>query len=681
MKKLLIAILAASVLAVGTQSGNDLFQKALLMERTEGNLPEAIKLYQRIVDKYAGDRKLAAQALMQMAQCYEKLGQAEARKTYERLVRDYADQRELAADARLRLAALQAESKTRPEMSVRRVWVGREVDNEGQVSPDGHFLSFTDWETGDLAIHDLATGQNRRITSKGSWAASPEWAELSVVSPDSKQIGYTWYNRNGSYDLRVIGIDGSKPRVLYTNKEQLFHISPEAWTPDGKHILAEIVRSSGNREMVLIGIGDGSVQVVKYPGGAFSPDGRFIAYGRTGGISLFEVETGRELPLIQEPAGHTVLGWAPDGRRILFASDRSGSRDAWLIAVSDGKAQGPPELVKKDFSGLTMGFTRSGAFYYVVPNTVRDVRIAELDPASGKVISPPQPASRRWIGITLAPDWSPDGKFLAYICERSLLMTSPLNPTMVVRSTETGEERELNPKLKKVGYSRLRWTPDGKSIIVAAFESGSNDLKLLRVDAQTGEATLFMPLTLGERGGVPRFDLSPDGKAIFHLVPDTENMNQSSLLVRDLQTGQETALIRQKSVYSVSVSPDGQWLILGAEDEKSQVLLVMPATGGDTRELVRIDAEEANYRVEPFWTPDGRHIIFVKGARGRSTRDVQVWQVSAEGGEPQRLGLTIDELWWLRLHPDGRRFAFGTWEQKFELWVMENFLPARNAAR
>ena len=95
MKKLLsIAILAASVLAAGTQSGNDLFQKALIMERTEGNLQEAIKLYQQIVDKFSADHKLAAQALLQMGGCYETLGQAGARKAYEQIVSEYADQAE-----------------------------------------------------------------------------------------------------------------------------------------------------------------------------------------------------------------------------------------------------------------------------------------------------------------------------------------------------------------------------------------------------------------------------------------------------------------------------------------------------------------------------------------------------------------------------------------------------------
>ena len=80
----MLVLLGGAVLA---QTGNDLFQQALVKERTEGNLPEAIKLYQTIVQKYSSDRKLAAKALFQIGQAYEKLGNAEARSAYGRSIR------------------------------------------------------------------------------------------------------------------------------------------------------------------------------------------------------------------------------------------------------------------------------------------------------------------------------------------------------------------------------------------------------------------------------------------------------------------------------------------------------------------------------------------------------------------------------------------------------------------
>lgn len=50
----------------------------------------------------------------------------------------------------------------------------------GEISPDGRYLSFWDWRTGDLAVRDLQTGQDRRLTSEGTegkeGAAVSQWA-------------------------------------------------------------------------------------------------------------------------------------------------------------------------------------------------------------------------------------------------------------------------------------------------------------------------------------------------------------------------------------------------------------------------------------------------------------------------------------------------------------------------
>ena len=45
------------------------------------------------------------------------------------------------------------------------------------ISPDGRFLTYTDWSTGDLALQDLKTGEKRHLTNKGSWEKSSEFAQ------------------------------------------------------------------------------------------------------------------------------------------------------------------------------------------------------------------------------------------------------------------------------------------------------------------------------------------------------------------------------------------------------------------------------------------------------------------------------------------------------------------------
>src|SRR6187200_1834535 len=120
-------LIALLVGAVHAETGNDLFQKALVKQNTEGNMAEAIKIYQTIVQKYGNDHKLAARALNQMAECHQKLGDTEARKIYERVLRDFGDQKEAVTEAQTRLAALQP--VVSPNSTGRQVWSGDSVTN------------------------------------------------------------------------------------------------------------------------------------------------------------------------------------------------------------------------------------------------------------------------------------------------------------------------------------------------------------------------------------------------------------------------------------------------------------------------------------------------------------------------------------------------------------------------
>src|SRR2546428_2825644 len=65
MSKLFMAVWMVAGIA-WAESGQDLFQKALVAERANGKLDEAIKLYQKIAQRFSSDRGLAANALLQM---------------------------------------------------------------------------------------------------------------------------------------------------------------------------------------------------------------------------------------------------------------------------------------------------------------------------------------------------------------------------------------------------------------------------------------------------------------------------------------------------------------------------------------------------------------------------------------------------------------------------------------
>jgi len=673
-------LIIAFLLLIGSVSAQDnkassSLTAAIYEEEVTGNLDKAIELYLDIIKKYPDDRPVAAKTLYHLGLVNEKMGKQKASEYFTRLVNTYPDQTEMVTLAKTKLALLTgtAGGSGSSTLAVKRVWSGADVT--GKVSPDARFISCTDWETGDIAIYDLTTSQNRRLTD----GKIPDAIiECSVPSSDSKSIAYYWED-NGSYELRVISLDGSKPRILQTSGNKVHHYIPIAWSPDSKYLLTEFVNADGSSDMMLVTVADGSPKLLKEKGkglpsdGDFSPDGRYIAWSTKQGISLFELQTGTESLLNKDQSNHSVLGWSPDGKYIMFSSERSGSSDAWLIAVSGGKAMGEPIFVKKDWGFLPMGFTRSGAFYYSVNNNVWDVKIAELDTAGGKHVSALQSAFKH--GNMRGPDWSHDGHFLAGI------VGSEPSQAVIIRSMDTGEERELRVGGWIIEMGSLRWTPDGKAVVALASEAGKGN-NLIRIDVQTGQVTTLMPLPA--LGGWLRFGFSQDGNIIYYLKQDTLDASRSQLVAHDLRSGKETTVTKDPGLYGSTISPDGQKLLIGKsiENGKSQVLLIMSASGGEARELVKIDGDkDVPFWGSASWTTDGPYVVFLKGVKkeGQNYKDIQwqLWSIAAEGGEAIPLGLTITGqlVGPLQVQPDGRHVVIGDVRVNLEVWLMENFLP------
>src|SRR5437764_1024371 len=110
-RTLLIAnwMVGAALLAAAEKTPESMLGAALHQEEVQGDLKGAIAAYQKVVAMPGVSRKTAAEALVRMGQCYEKLGNTESRKAYERVVREYADQKEAVMLARERLTRQPAE--------------------------------------------------------------------------------------------------------------------------------------------------------------------------------------------------------------------------------------------------------------------------------------------------------------------------------------------------------------------------------------------------------------------------------------------------------------------------------------------------------------------------------------------------------------------------------------------
>jgi len=103
-----VILLLSSVSIFPQQSSGQLFEKALYAEEVKGDLPEALSLYQQILDENPDNRQLGAQALLHKGLCYEKLGSEQARQAYRGVISRYGEQAAEVAQARERVSRLDA---------------------------------------------------------------------------------------------------------------------------------------------------------------------------------------------------------------------------------------------------------------------------------------------------------------------------------------------------------------------------------------------------------------------------------------------------------------------------------------------------------------------------------------------------------------------------------------------
>ncbi len=685
---LLCAALSAGYLANQAKDNKAevALQAAIKTETVDGDLRGAIEQYKKIAALPGAGRATVATALLRMGQCHEKLGDAEARTAYERVVREFAEQAEIVAQAKARLSALEpgaAGAREAKGIVVRRLREGPGWGFGGSPSPDGRYFSDMDWKSGNLLVRNLTTGEERFLTkSSEAWS---EYALYSVFSPDGRQLAYTWFNKDGKFEIRTIGLDGSDPRIVIGDMT-VDDVGPVGWSPDGQYILAFIWRNLTIYEIVQVAAKGGSFRVLKTLDGfsprkaSLSPDGRYIVYDRLPtktsqnlDIFLLRVDGGQEIPLVEHEANDTVLGWTPDGKGILFASNRTGSIDSWVIPVADGQPQGAPGLVRKDIGEVTpLGFTRDGSFYYGVQAALSDVFIATLDIEPGKLLSPPAPLARRFVGNNNSPAWSPDGKFLAYVLGR----TPRYKSILCIRSMETGEERDINPAMY---FGWPIWSPDGRTILVSGMKTESRE-GFFFIDPQSGELTPFV-LNEGERF-VQQAAWSPDSKTVF-FRRFSGDLKEGWYIKRDVASGQEVELLHNYPINESAVSPDGQRIVFRSYEKPDITLKTMLVSGGDIREIVRVKIPEYIPGYSGLaWTPDGRFVLyFTARLDPQGVEKTELWRVQVETRECKSFGLAMDRMRNIALHPDGKRIAFDSGMPKIEVWVMENFLPALKVAK
>jgi Tol biopolymer transport system component len=108
---------------------------------------------------------------------------------------------------------------------------------------------------------------------------------------------------------------------------------------------------------------------------------------------------------------------------------------------------------------------------------------------------------------------------------------------------------------------------------------------------------------------------------------------------------------------------------------KDLTIKVIPATGGESRDVVKVGPTDRHSGLA--WSPDSKRLAY--------TSKGSIWVATLNGGTPIEVKTGLDaEAFHMAWSPDGEKIAFsassGGWEEP-ELWLMEDFLPLLKASK
>jgi Tol biopolymer transport system component len=348
-------------------------------------------------------------------------------------------------------------------------------------SPDGKRIAYTTDATA-IDVLDLGTGAVRRAVT------APEGASVfgPSFSPDGATLAYV--RIAGATAELVVGgqvvssgedVFGFAPswlsasELLYTADGRIRRRRLDVQHTDGRHTdvpftaAVTVVPRSQYRQAVrdLGSAGQRGVLGIASP--VASRDGEHIAFRALGGLWLLRVGDPEPERIVADGYFNSDPDFSPDGRSIVYASDRAGAADLWLLDLESRSER----------------------------------RLSALP------------------GAQMTPRFSPDGARIAY--------TDQDGATWVL-DVAGGDARQVTPTLFMPG--RPSWSPDGRTLALAAvkpyskrFREGTSQVLTVDLDAAdpANEGLTYTPpmphasiATRGDDGPV----WSPDGRHLAFVV-------------------------------------------------------------------------------------------------------------------------------------------------------------------
>jgi hypothetical protein len=397
------------------------------------------------------------------------------------------------------------------------------VSDAGKLSP-GEVTQRWPWFLPDGKHFLFAagfSGVNRKAIRLGSLDSSESTKLLEADSAAIYSAGYILFLRGDTlmaqpFDLSNLRLSGeARPVVEHVQNGQLSSLG--AFSASASGLLAY---AAGSAEFELgwfdrTGNRIGSLgEAAQFNRLNFSPDRQNLAVSITTGsnsdIWLSDVTRGLRTRFTFDPATELDAIWSPDGRTIVFASDRKGHLDLYRKPANGSGAEEPlyidnlekrPTSISPDGKFLlyyTNGDPKTGSDLWILPDPLGP-------PGTAKPYSLLQSQSSEQNA-----QFSPDGHWIAYQSNE----TGP-NEIYIAPFPGPGGKRQISTS----GGTQTRWRADGKEIFYIALDQKlmAAEVTIKGGEIQTGEVRpLFGPLLTGNGF---QYDVSADGQRILAITP------------------------------------------------------------------------------------------------------------------------------------------------------------------
>ncbi|HTE17495.1 MAG TPA: protease, partial [Armatimonadota bacterium] len=469
--------------------------------------------------------------------------------------------------------------------------------------PDIHGDRVVFTSEGDLWLGSVKGGTARRLTTHEGLEGAARF------SPDGALLAFTG-QYDGGTDIYVMPAEGGSPRRLTYGAGGV----TVGWTPEGKQVLYRSRRASpeGNNRLWSVPVEGGMPRLLPIPRAELASmhrDGRRVAYvpvsgewqhwkryqgGQADDIWLADLEAKTFKKLTDYAGVDTAPVWAGD--RIYFVSERNDVANLFRMDASGGKVTPVTRYTDFDVRYPASDGERV-VFEYGNGIALLDPKGDEVRPLAFTLGSERVHARPRRIPVQQSVNWSnigPSGKRLLFEA-RGQILTVPV---------ESGDFRMIAPRPGSRSQYPA-WSPDGKWIAFVSDRSGEEQVWV----APAAGAGAPRQLTTDHRGPLGALIWSPDSKRIA--VGDRE----MRIMVVDVETGALTQVDQSDrggsydaTNYSYRFSPDSRWLAYHKTEPNDNNVVYLYELA--TAKKVPVSSPEMN-SYGPSFDPTGKYLAFL----------------------------------------------------------------------